>query len=102
LNRGRYSRQLQTVFNTIPAPQILILNQEALQTEHEQSLLRVFRFLDIHRHAIPPQTVFAAPPSKLTLNERLARAYARLYFWLMGESPKAWQQVQHKLSTPTV
>ncbi|MBN7820447.1 sulfotransferase family protein [Bowmanella yangjiangensis] len=99
LDRGRYGRQLQAMFNIIPASQILIMSQEELQNEHDQSLTKIFRFLDIHRHFIPSETVFAAPFTKRTLGERLARLYARMYFALAGESPKTWLQVLNKAST---
>ncbi|WP_102798336.1 sulfotransferase family protein [Bowmanella denitrificans] len=90
LHRGLYRKQLQFLYNLIPATQVLVLRQQELKHAHQQTLLKIFSFLDIHRHPIAPETVFAAPESPPGWLDRLARRYARLYFRLRGESDIHW------------
>jgi len=58
--RGLYSRQLQNLYRSFGAKQILLLRSEDLKNSHHTSLSKIFRFLGVdHRIQIPPAIVFS-------------------------------------------
>lgn len=93
LMRGRYSRQLEYLFKLIPAQQILIINQRDLNRNHHQTMLAVFSFLNIHRHTIKSEQVFASPPIPAHKSDVLARWFAKIYFALHRETPARWHKI---------
>ena len=66
-SRGLYARQLAAIYRVFPPEQVLILYNEDLRHDHEQTLARVFRFLNVSLHRVEPRTVFA---QGVTLNPR--------------------------------
>ncbi|ALS99247.1 sulfotransferase family protein [Lacimicrobium alkaliphilum] len=96
LSRGCYTQQLRRLYQLVPASRVLVLEQSELKQTHRQTLLKVFEFLDIHRHPIAPQTVFATEKRYHHWSDPIARLYARLFFKLKGETPARWRQlIQH-------
>lgn len=93
LSRGRYTQQLKRLYQLVPASKILVLEQRELKTAHKQTMLKIFEFLDIHRHPVSPKTVFATEKHYHHWSDPLAILYARLYFRLNRETPKRWQQL---------
>ena len=93
LSRGRYSKQLKSLYATVPKSQILVLQQDALKNQHKQTMHKVFEFLDLAQHAIPSKQVFVSEKQTPSSNEFLARTYARLYYLWHRETPKNWQKL---------
>lgn len=93
LNRGRYHKQLKSLYAIVPKNQVLVLNQHALKNQHQQSMHKVFEFLGLPQQNIPSKQVFVSEKQMPSTNEKLARLYARLYFFCHRETPKNWQKL---------
>lgn len=93
LSRGRYSKQLKSLYAIVPKNQVLVLNQDALKNQHKQCMQKVFEFLDLLKIDIPGKQVFVSDKPRPSTNEKLARLYARLYFLCHKETPKSWQKL---------
>ena len=93
LRRGRYNKQLKSLYAIVPKNQVLVLQQEALKNQHKQTMHKVFEFLDLPAHDIPSKHVFVSDKQTPSSNEFLARLYARLYYFWHRETPKNWQKM---------
>ena len=93
LSRGLYSKQLEAMYKLIPSTQILVLHQEQLMQNHDETLLSVYQFLDIHRHKVTAKKVFSTENQSSHWSDPLARAYAKTVFRLRGETPAKWQKI---------
>lgn len=51
--RGLYARQLRRLFKLFPREQVLILRNEDLRDAHEETLQKLFGFLDVSAHEVP-------------------------------------------------
>ena len=93
LSRGCYSGQLKMLFDLVPNDQILVLRQEDLKHHHQQTLIEIFKFLDIQKHPIAAETVFSTEKVRHRWTDRLARLYASLYFRIKGENQRRWAEI---------
>jgi hypothetical protein len=93
LSRGCYSKQLTSLFRLIPKQQVLVLEQQDLSLQHKATMLKIFTFLDIHRHPIEPAKIFATEKPSSHWSDILARMYARLYYKCHREAPKNWGKI---------
>lgn len=93
LIRGRYSQQLNNLFKTIPAAQVLVLNQQDLKHHHQKVMRQIFEFLDIPRHEIKPETVFSTPKVQSSKTDVLAKIWAKLYFFICRENSSRWHKI---------
>lgn len=87
LARGMYKKQLNNLSLTAPNEQCLITTQETLLQKHDNTLARIFSFLEIPEQTILAEQVFTSDIQEKDSSEGLARAYAVLYFLINGEYP---------------
>ncbi|MFO6423839.1 sulfotransferase family protein [Motilimonas sp. KMU-193] len=78
LDRGRFSDQLAIIKQHFKPEQVLVLHNDDLRHQHQATLARVFNFLELANHDVPPQEVFAGQKKNMGLLDRLAVVYARL------------------------
>jgi len=82
LSRGRYKRQLDLLYQLVDAKQILVVEQQALASQHISTLKSIFQFLALEPKQIVKENVFS---SAQTLNSSAsASLLARLYFSLFS------------------
>ena len=93
LSRGRYSKQLKSLYAIVPKNQVLVLQQSTLKNQHKHTMHKVFEFLDLPQHDVPSKQVFVSEKQTSSINEFLARIYARLYYLWHRETPKNWQKM---------
>ncbi|MFC3121938.1 sulfotransferase family protein [Agaribacter flavus] len=93
LTRGCYAPQLRNLFDTIPADQVLLLNQEALIKKHNTVLKSVFQFLNLPYQSIAPERIFCSEKTKVTTNIFFGKCYAKSYYWLKRENHKYWRAI---------
>lgn len=72
-DRGRYSVQLQRLFDLFGRERVLVLRHERLKAQHDETLERVWRFLGVGDHEVAPREVFA---------QRYAPMGAQIRTWL--------------------
>lgn len=84
LHRGLYKKQLAHVKATVPAKQLLIINNGQLRNEHDATLRKIFNFLSISDIRIEQRKVFTSKNYKPNPTDRLARFIAKLFFVLRG------------------
>ena len=84
LSRGRYKSQLTRLYRYVKQSQVLVVQQSQLKSQHQNTLKRVFSFLDLPDEAIPAKTVFTTPPSDAHWSDSLAKIYAKLYFAILS------------------
>lgn len=87
LKRGEYKAQIADLLSIVPSSQCLILHQEALLKEHEQTLQRVLDFLGLQEYKIEPEKVFVSDKNQRDNTETMARLYATAYFFIKKELP---------------
>lgn len=87
LARGKYKGQLDNLFNVVPDEQCFVTTQETLLYKHDNTLARIFSFLEIPEQTILAEQVFTSDIQEKDGSEGLARAYAVLYFLMNGEYP---------------
>lgn len=87
LQRGRYRKQINDLYEIVPKEQCLILNQEVLLAHHDDTLKEVFKFLNLPYQDIKAEQVFNSDIEEKDKTELFARIYAYLYFLLKGEYP---------------
>ncbi|MBC3764928.1 sulfotransferase family protein [Neptunicella marina] len=93
LQRGLYTTQLKTLFDIVPAAQILVLRQNDLRNKHQLTLNRIFDFLEVEHQSISTAKVFESTYTKSHWTDQLAKLYATFYFWIRRESPKNWERI---------
>ncbi|WP_416305708.1 sulfotransferase family protein [Neptunicella sp. SCSIO 80796] len=93
LHRGLYRQQLDYLFQTIPRNQINVMMQSDLKHNHQATLARIFKFLDLPNAAIEPRTVFVTEQNFSHWSDTLAKIYARLFYRLKRETPEQWQKL---------
>ncbi|MCE0558545.1 sulfotransferase [Motilimonas sp. E26] len=77
LDRGRYTQQLYSIYQSFDSEQVLILHNDDLRHHHQATLQRVFEFLDIAEHDIAHQEIFAGQDKKMGFTDKLALLLAR-------------------------
>jgi hypothetical protein len=93
LRRGCYTKQLRDVYSLIPKKQVLVLQQQVLKNQHKETMLKVFEFLEINHHDVTPTQVFTSEKTVAHWSDKLARLYARLYFFMRRENSKQWHKI---------
>ncbi|RJG42737.1 sulfotransferase family protein [Motilimonas pumila] len=76
LDRGRFSQQLANLYRFFKPEQVLIIHNEDLRVHHQQTLDRVFDFLQVPNQKIPAKTVFSGTYRQQGLIQYLASLYA--------------------------
>ncbi|EKO3677105.1 sulfotransferase [Vibrio metschnikovii] len=77
LDRGVFSRQWATINHCFQSENILLLHNDQLRYQHNQTLAKVFQFLDLPPVEIPVESVFSGQYTAPSLSQRLARLYAQ-------------------------
>lgn len=93
LSRGLYSKQLDRIFQTIPKSQVLVLYNIDLLQNHEKTMNRVYRFLELDNNQTHARVVFKGQQAKRSIINILAKHYAKLYFALKRESRYHWDKL---------
>jgi len=93
LERGCYSKQLDNLFSTVPAGQILVLEHHDLLQNHQETLQGVFQFLQVDGFDIHASTIFPTDKRHQHWTDPLAILYAKLYFLLRGETWNTWRKI---------
>jgi hypothetical protein len=93
LSRGRYSKQLKSLYAIVPKNQVLVLQQDALKNQHKKTMLKVFEFLEIEPYDITPSQVFTSERTVVRRSDILAKLYAKWYFFMHRENPKHWYEI---------
>ena len=85
MDRGFYSRQLEEIFKSFPQNQVLVISNESLKGNHDQTLNQVFDFLGAEHQLIPAHDVFTqgtnirdVPFSRMLLRLVYRREFKRL------------------------
>lgn len=79
-NRGYYSRQLANIYRSFAPEQVLVLRNNDLLHQHQQTLDRICRFLTIDTFSSAPRDVFAGRYRVSTI-ERISLGLLRLCYW---------------------
>jgi hypothetical protein len=58
-DRGRYSGQLRRLYRWFSPDQVLVLRSDRLRGDHDKTMARIFRFLQVQPADIPGREVFA-------------------------------------------
>lgn len=102
LARGRYAEQLERIYALVPPSRVLVLQSEALFSDPDAELERVWRFLDLEPFPIGQAPVFKAGGSTEAMpaaasawlqrhfagpNERLYRLPGVGFRWPLGKEP---------------
>ena len=93
LSRGLYAQQLQTLFELVPKKQILVISQSDLKHNHQQTLNKVFAFVDVDAQQISSKTVFTTDRNTHHWTDPIAKLYAKIYFWLKRQPGNQWHQL---------
>lgn len=80
LSRGLYKRQLDMLYKQVDSKQVLIVEQTALASDHENTLKRVWEFLSIDPVSVIKEDIFSSADKKES--SVAARIVAKLYFSL--------------------
>lgn len=81
IDRGFYAHQVRRLFNVFSEAKCLVLLNEDLRRDHEQTLRRVFEFLAVDSSAIPsPANVFEHEYEQKIDNELYSRLIDIFYF----------------------
>lgn len=77
VDRGRYGPQVRRLFAQFPRAQVLCLESRDLAARHDETLRRVYSFLELEPPAVlpAPRRVHGAPPGQRCFAPRLARRH---------------------------
>lgn len=79
LRRGKFVDQINNLYRVFPKDQVLVVHNSDLKHHHQNTLNRIFKFLDITHVAIPEKEVFKNPNSPAKdFWYWLARRYAKI------------------------
>ena len=99
LSRGLYSTQLNSLFQTIPANQVLVLYNQDLREQHEETMNKIFSFLELTKHKTKAREIFKGESLPNTLINRLAKQYAKAYFKIKKENRRSWDTIIQNAQT---
>lgn len=77
LHRGCFIDQLARINQHIPSENVLIIHNDELRFHHQQTMQKVYTFLDVQDADIPAESVFAGHYTSPSLSERVAKLYAK-------------------------
>jgi len=97
-DRGYYNRQLRNLFDSFDPTQVMIVRTEDLRENHEETMMRVFDFLEVEQYPVKLREVFSQEIPKS--NHRLSDWFLRKCFrrdmeeleTLVGISTEAWRR----------
>jgi hypothetical protein len=99
VDRGFYASQVRRLFNIFGRDQCLILLNEDLESEHESSLRKVFRFLNVDDSINPPDARVFAHPYDSRIEPKLHRKLIETFYFdikeleqLLGREMPSWYQ----------
>ncbi len=87
LSRGFYKNQLAVLHSHVPKENILIITQESLRQNHQNTMNKVFRFLNIKAATIPKDSIFEGEKPRFSGLNYIAKLYATAVFLLMNKRP---------------
>jgi Sulfotransferase domain len=97
IDRGFYAHQVRRLFNIFGKANCLILLNEELRNDHQQTLRRVFEFLGVDPSFVPPEaSVFEQEYSNKIDNQLRSRLIEKFYFdikeleKLLGKDLASW------------
>jgi Sulfotransferase domain. len=97
IDRGFYAHQVRRLFNIFGKANCLVLLNEELRNDHQQTLRRVFEFLGVDPSFVPPEaSVFEQEYSNKIDNQLRSRLIEKFYFdikeleKLLGKDLASW------------